>query len=153
MKWFIADGSQSFGPYSSEQLREFAKAGKVNPNNYVRRDDQQEWIEASRVNGLFEGVLTIAPPTPTVAFSTATHGVPPGRAVPHVDTPNRLVAALLALFLGGVGVHLFYLGKIGRGIIYLVFCWTLIPLIVSFIEGLYYLSYSESEWNAYYQAH
>ncbi len=35
---------------------------------------------------------------------------------------NKLVAALLALFLGGLGIHKFYLGRTGWGIIYLLFC-------------------------------
>ncbi len=35
---------------------------------------------------------------------------------------NRGTAALLALFLGGIGVHMFYLGKTTAGIIYIVLC-------------------------------
>lgn len=51
-------------------------------------------------------------------------------------TKNRTTAALLALFFGGIGVHKFYLGQSGSGIIYLLFCWTLIPALVAFIEAL-----------------
>lgn len=47
---------------------------------------------------------------------------------------NKVVYCLLAFFLGGIGVHKFYSGKIGLGILYLVFCWTYIPLIASLIE-------------------
>ena len=36
---------------------------------------------------------------------------------------NRFIAALLAIFLGGFGVHKFYLGK-WNGIFYLLLCWT-----------------------------
>jgi TM2 domain-containing membrane protein YozV len=43
-------------------------------------------------------------------------------------------AVLLALFLGGVGAHRFYMGQIGIGIVYVVFCWTAIPAIVALIE-------------------
>ena len=53
-----------------------------------------------------------------------------------VTTKNRTTAALLALFFGGIGVHKFYLGQSGSGIIYLLFCWTLIPALVAFIEAL-----------------
>lgn len=56
---------------------------------------------------------------------------------------NRVTAALLAIFLGGIGVHKFYLGKIGLGILYLLFSWTWIPLIVGIIEGIYYLTLSD----------
>lgn len=47
---------------------------------------------------------------------------------------NKIAYILLALFLGGVGGHKFYAGKIGAGILYLVFCWTFIPAIIALIE-------------------
>src|SRR5665647_305696 len=39
---------------------------------------------------------------------------------------SKLAAALFALFLGGFGIHKFYLGCTGMGILYLLFCWTFI---------------------------
>lgn len=48
-------------------------------------------------------------------------------------TPST--AVLLALFLGGLGVHKFYMGQTGLGILYLIFCWTYIPAIVGLIEA------------------
>lgn len=41
------------------------------------------------------------------------------------------VYLLLALFLGGIGAHDFYVGKPVQGLIKLAFCWTGIPTIVS----------------------
>lgn len=63
---------------------------------------------------------------------------------------SKAVAVLLALFLGGIGMHKFYLGKPLWGIIYLVFCWSYIPSIVSFVEGIIYLCTSENEFQAKY---
>lgn len=40
------------------------------------------------------------------------------------------VAIILCFFLGGLGVHKFYLGQSFAGILYLLFCWTLIPGII-----------------------
>lgn len=48
---------------------------------------------------------------------------------------NPTTAVLLALFLGGLGIHKFYLGQTGMGIVYLLFCWTYIPSIIAFIEA------------------
>jgi TM2 domain-containing membrane protein YozV len=48
---------------------------------------------------------------------------------------NNTTAVLLALFLGGLGIHKFYLGQTGLGILYLLFCWTGIPYIVGWFEA------------------
>jgi TM2 domain-containing membrane protein YozV len=48
---------------------------------------------------------------------------------------NPTTSVLLALFLGGIGIHKFYLGNTGMGILYLVFCWTYIPSLIAFIEA------------------
>ncbi|MEO5964572.1 MAG: NINE protein [Candidatus Limnocylindrales bacterium] len=63
---------------------------------------------------------------------------------------SKLVASLLAIFLGSFGVHKFYLGDNTKGIVYLVFFWTAIPGIVGFIEGILWLVQSDQEWLAKY---
>ena len=62
---------------------------------------------------------------------------------------NKTTAGLLALFLGGIGVHKFYLGK-ASGIWYLLFCWTFIPVIVAFIEAISLFTMSEEEFDEKY---
>lgn len=58
-------------------------------------------------------------------------------ALPPKGRPvNQLAYCLFAFFLGGLGVHKFYAGKIGQGIVYLLFCWTLIPAIIAFVEAI-----------------
>lgn len=56
---------------------------------------------------------------------------------------SRTTAALLALLLGWVGGHKFYVGKVGQGVLYLLFFWTLIPFVVGVIEAVIYLSMSD----------
>ena len=56
---------------------------------------------------------------------------------------KKLIAALLAFFLGGLGIHKFYLGKTIQGIIYILLCWTFIPALIAFIEGIRFLVISE----------
>ncbi|MBM3151472.1 MAG: NINE protein [Chloroflexi bacterium] len=63
---------------------------------------------------------------------------------------NKLAAALLAIFLGGLGGHKFYLGQIGAGILYLVFCWTGIPEIIGIVEGIIYLTMTDDAFAAKY---
>lgn len=57
---------------------------------------------------------------------------------------DKNVAAILALFLGGLGVHKFYLGRIGAGILYLVFSMTFIPAFLGLID-FFVLALMENE--------
>ena len=63
---------------------------------------------------------------------------------------SKNIAALLAFFLGGLGVHKFYLGQTMQGIIYLVFCWTYVPAIIGFIECIMFLFMSDAEFQKKY---
>ena len=63
---------------------------------------------------------------------------------------NRTTAAILGILLGGLGVHKFYLGSNLLGFFYLIFCWTFIPGIIGLIEGIYYLTLSDDEFNKKY---
>lgn len=59
---------------------------------------------------------------------------------------NPTTAVLLALFLGGVGAHKFYLGQTGLGIVYLLFSWTTIPGWIALIEA-FSLSGKTAQYN------
>ena len=72
---------------------------------------------------------------------------------------SKLVAALLAIFLGWVGAHKFYLGYQKEGIILLcvgvigfLACGigTSIASIVGIVEGIIYLTKSDEEFKATY---
>lgn len=65
---------------------------------------------------------------------------------------SRVTAGILGILLGGLGVHKFYLGQTGLGIIYILFSWTFIPLIVGFIEGITYLTMNDADFNAKYNS-
>jgi len=63
---------------------------------------------------------------------------------------RRVAAAIFAIIFGSLGVHRFYLGQIGWGILYVLFCWTLIPAVAGLIEGILYLTMSEEDFEAKY---
>jgi len=65
---------------------------------------------------------------------------------PVKNSKSKVVAFLLAWILGGLGAHKFYLGKTGQGILYLLFCWTFIPSIFAFFEGIIYLTKSDADF-------
>lgn len=61
---------------------------------------------------------------------------------------SKVVAALLAFFVGAFGMHKFYLGEIFAGIIYLIFSWTFIPGVIAFFEFIGLLLMSEEAFNS-----
>lgn len=50
------------------------------------------------------------------------------------DKRDKTFACVLAFFLGGFGVHKFYLGRPGQGIIYLLFFWTIVPAFIAIYD-------------------
>ncbi|MGO1370065.1 TM2 domain-containing protein [Senegalia sp. (in: firmicutes)] len=63
---------------------------------------------------------------------------------------NKLVASLLAIFLGGFGIHKFYLGRTGQGIFMLLFAWTGIPEIIGIIQGVLMLVMTQRDFDRKY---
>ena len=55
---------------------------------------------------------------------------------PAADAKSKLVAGLLAIFLGGLGIHNFYLGYTGKAIAQLILSCTGISAIWALIEGI-----------------
>ncbi|MBN8806888.1 MAG: TM2 domain-containing protein [Sphingomonas sp.] len=71
-------------------------------------------------------------------------------AAPPETDRNKYVAALLAFFFGIFGVHRFYLGQIGSGIVMLLLTCTLVGAIATgiwaFIDMIRYLMMSDAEF-------
>lgn len=76
---------------------------------------------------------------------------------------NKIVAGLLAILLGGLGVHKFYLGFIGPGLVFLLvntvgfaITWILLFIpnmllgIIALVEGVIYLVKSDEEFEQQY---
>jgi TM2 domain-containing membrane protein YozV len=89
---------------------------------------------------------------PAAAPVAAPPDTPPAAADPAGSAPrpgkSRVLAIVLALLLGGLGIHKFYLGKVAQGILYIVFVWTGIPSFIAWIEAIIYLTESNEEWAA-----
>lgn len=57
--------------------------------------------------------------SPIFVGPVTTIGAPPP---PPVSQKSKAIVLLLAFFLGGLGAHYFYVGKVGMGIVYLLTC-------------------------------
>ena len=65
---------------------------------------------------------------------------------------NRVVAIALAFFLGGFGIHRFYIGDTKGGVLMFLFCWTFIPAIVALVDIIRFaMMTKEYEWNEFCQ--
>ena len=71
---------------------------------------------------------------------------PPDFAGTAPNGKSKLAAALFAFFLGGFGIHKFYLGQVVWGLVYLFLFWTFLPALLGFIEGILYLVMSDAEF-------
>ena len=64
---------------------------------------------------------------------------------------DKNVAALFALFFGIFGIHRFYLGQVGRGILYLMFFWFFgITAIIGLIDAIIFFSMDNDEFDYKY---
>lgn len=90
-------------------------------------------------------------------------GVYPALASSTTTTKSKTVAGLLAIFLGGLGIHKFYLGFTGPGLVYLLIntvgwliTWIMLGIpnivlgIIAFIEGIIYLTKTDEEFEQTY---
>jgi hypothetical protein len=73
--------------------------------------------------------------------------------LPWVDQRSRTTAALLALFVGWFGFHHFYLGNRRRGFYYLAFCWTMVPLILAWVDTIRLALANEREFQEKFVRH
>lgn len=70
--------------------------------------------------------------------------------VPPRDGKDRVTAGVLAIILGWMGAHKFYLGYTTMGVIYLCFFWTGIPALLGLAEGIIYLLQTDQEFHETY---
>jgi len=95
-------------------------------------------------------------PAPAPAPEPATP--PPGGPIPGAE--KKLVAGILAILIGGLGIHKFYLGYTKEGVIQLVAglvisigtcgMGAIIPWVIGLVEGILYLTKSDQDFVSTY---
>jgi TM2 domain-containing membrane protein YozV len=63
---------------------------------------------------------------------------------------KKIVAGILAILLGGLGIHKFYLGYTKEGIIQILLSFVCVGGIIGLIEGIIYLTKSDEDFVATY---
>lgn len=94
------DGKE-YGPVNEQTLREWIMQGRINPESQLLGPSRRP-IRAGEIPGLFPGgPMTVGYPRPGYGSGA---------------TKSKLVAILLAFFLGSFGIHRFYLGYTSVGV-------------------------------------
>ncbi len=70
---------------------------------------------------------------------------------------DKNVAGILSLFFGWLGIHRFYLGQTGLGILYILISWTTISFWISLVDAIVFFSMDKEAFDIkynrkYYQA-
>ncbi|WP_298222430.1 NINE protein [Flavobacterium sp.] len=78
---------------------------------------------------------------------------PPPQAPQSLPENKKVVAGILGILLGGLGIHKFILGYTNEGIIQIVISVVTcgIGSIIGFIEGIIYLTKTDEEFYQMYQ--
>ncbi len=66
---------------------------------------------------------------------------------------DKNIAGILALFLGGFGVHRFYLGQTGLGVFYLIFCWFPLMWIIGLVDAIVFFAMDKENFDIKYNKH
>ncbi|MES2982368.1 MAG: DUF4339 domain-containing protein [Verrucomicrobiota bacterium] len=96
-QWFVHSNGEQMGPYTGEQLVQYAQEGNISPETMVWADGMPEWAPASQVSGLFPESPAAA--TPVAAATTSTAWAPPGSRLAAGGT--KLGASSLSTSLYG----------------------------------------------------
>jgi TM2 domain-containing membrane protein YozV len=178
-RWHYESVSGQQGEAATSDILRMLASGQLAMTSLVWKQGFGSWTPISAVAEI-TSIMPTTPPTPEapigelpqganqvfcrecgssinrLAIMCPKCGVPvpgPGGLGPSLSgngRKNKFIAAILAFFLGGFGVHHFYLGNAAFGVLYLLFCWTLIPAIIAFIEFIVFLVMPERDFDARY---
>ena len=92
---------------------------------------------------------------PMPAEGGTRHVLAPPPPRPPAGDRNKYVAAILAFLLGTLGIHRFYTGRTGSGIVMLVMSITVVGLLITgpwaFVDMIRYLIMSDDDFAARYE--
>lgn len=147
MRYYIVYNGQQVGPMSREQLLAYG----LKPESQVWADGMPQWVPAYTVPELMEIMPPAgAPDAPTTAPGCATPPTAPA-AAPETSG-KRVTAGVLAILLGGLGIHYFIVNKIPAGLITILLTFVTCGLwpILTFVQGILMLTMTDQQFDEKY---
>lgn len=132
--WYLINNGQQVSPMSKEQMLAYGLA----PNTMVWKEGMPQWTQAFNVPELMD-VLHSNP-------------VPPTAPAQHTSGKDKTAAGVLAILLGFLGIHYFYIGKVAAGFISILlsmFTCGIWPLLM-FAQGIFMLTMTQEAFDEKY---
>ena len=107
--WYYQQGSNRMGPVDEATIRGLLATGQISIDTLVWTTGMASWAPLQQ-SSLGAGLPT--PPSAVPTYQAAGYANP--------NAKDRVAYVLLALFLGGLGIHNFYAGYTNRAIIQLI---------------------------------
>jgi TM2 domain-containing membrane protein YozV len=160
-RYYMADGMVQRGPYElsdlpGQGLRADTLVWKEGMEQWRRADEVEEVIFAGVLNPAPPGIAPPAFPPPPQPAGLPYHNPYQPSAPPYNPAgSNRVLAGVLGIVLGSLGIHKFVLGMPGAGIIMLLVTvltcgWGgIIMNVIGIIEGIIYLTRTDEQF--YYE--
>ena len=79
-QWYYSQNNQQQGPVSSEQLKQLAASGGLQPGDLVWKEGMSQWTDARQMKGLFPMQTVANPPVPPP--------MPPSAVSPAIRSPG-----------------------------------------------------------------
>jgi hypothetical protein len=137
--WFYTVDGNQLGPVTAKELSGLIRHGALNRASPVWKPGMSQWVAVGYLPDFVE-LVAEAP----LRNGSGVRDVSPNLS--GSGEKSKLVAVLLAILLGGLGIHHFYLGNTLRGIIVLAITFTTLGLgwIVALFEAIL-IAFSSSE--------
>lgn len=132
--WYLIYNGQQVGPMSKEQMLAYG----LTPNTMVWKEGMAQWTQAFNVPELMD-VMHSNP-------------VPPTAPVPPTSGKDKIVAGILAILFGSLGIHYFYVGKVTAGVITLLLSFVSCGIwgFLMFAQGIYMLTLAQEVFDEKY---
>jgi hypothetical protein len=127
--WYVLSEGQQLGPYTGEQLVQYAKEGRIATETMVWADGMADWVTASQVPGLFAQQAPAAAVVPAAAVAKPAWAPPGARPAGTTTSPYAAPASSLVPTATGGSYPFLSIKPAGFGL----WMWTFLGGVLCFI--------------------